>query len=305
MKLFLFLRIFVYLLYSDHHNICLPKFFMDLHFVKYSSHGNDFIVVDNRNKIFAPDRKNLIQNLCRRRMSIGADGVILIGTDYPDFTADFFNPDGLPALMCGNGSRAAVHFARQLEIIENEAKFWIQGKEHRYKINSKGDIGVEIHLKSPNITKRNVNFKNNEYSGFVCDTGVPHYVFINLPFTKIEFREFAYYIRNLPEFSKDGINVDMVTIKDPGMLEITTFERGVEDLTLSCGTGAVAAVWTGISEAGINLPAQVQSAGGCIEVCKAGNPNSLWIWGSVSDVYSGVIKNIEKLEKLQELPLLP
>lgn len=278
---------------------------MDLHFVKYSSHGNDFIVVDNRNHIFDPDRKNLIRNLCRRRTSIGADGIILIGTDRPDFTADFFNPDGFPALMCGNGSRAAVHFASRLEIIENEGNFWVQGKEHKAKINKDGDIGVEIHLKSINITEKVVSYREKDYTGFVCDTGVPHYVFVNLPFSREEFREFAIYTRNLPEFSKDGINVDMVTVKNAGKMEITTFERGVEGLTLSCGTGAVAAVWVGISEAGVHLPVQVQSAGGCIEVCKAGDPNSLWIWGNVSRVYSGIVRDIERLEKLREILFLP
>ncbi|MCH7782419.1 diaminopimelate epimerase [candidate division KSB1 bacterium] len=278
---------------------------MDLHFVKYSSHGNDFIVVDNRNHIVEPDRKNLIRNLCGRRTSIGADGIILIGTDRDDFTADFFNPDGLPALMCGNGSRAAVHFARQLEIIGNEGVFWVQDKRHKAKIYNDGSIGVEIHLKSSNITEKVVSYREKDYTGFVCDTGVPHYVFINLPFCREEFREFAKYVRNLPEFSNDGINVDMVTVESAGKMVITTYERGVEGLTLSCGTGAVAAVWAGISEAGVKLPAHVQSAGGCIEVCKADDPNSLWIWGSVSHVYSGIVKDIERLEKVQELLLLP
>lgn len=277
---------------------------MDLHFVKYSSHGNDFIVIDNRNHIIESDRKNLIRNLCGRRTSIGADGIILIGTDRDDFTADFFNPDGLPALMCGNGSRAAVHFARQLEIIGDEGEFWVQGKRHKAKIYDEESIGVEIHLKSSNITEKVVSYGEKDYTGFICDTGVPHYVFINLPFCREDFREFALYVRNLPEFSKDGINVDMVTVKSACKMEITTFERGVEDLTLSCGTGAVAAVWAGISEAGVTLPAHVQSAGGCIEVCKADDPNSLWIWGGVSPVYSGIVKDIERLGKLQELLLL-
>jgi len=277
---------------------------MDLHFIKYTSQGNDFIVIDNRNHIFDPDRKDLISNLCKRRISVGADGIILVGTDRPDFTAEFFNPDGLPALMCGNGSRAAVHFARQIEIIRNEGEFWVLGKMHKAMINKDELIGVEIHLISPNITKKIVSYREKNFTGFVCDTGVPHFVFMDLPFSRDEFREFALFIRKLQEFSNDGINVNMVALKNTGKMEITTFERGVEDLTLSCGTGAVAAVWTGISEEIVSLPVQVRSAGGCIEVCKANDPNSLWIWGNVSQAYSGIVKNIEKLESLQELSLL-
>ena len=93
--------------------------------------------------------------------------------------------------MCGNGSRAAVHFANRLEIIENEGKFWVQGKGHKAKINKEREIGVEIHLRSPKISEKVVSFREKDYTGFVCDTGVPHYVFLNLPFSREEFRDLA------------------------------------------------------------------------------------------------------------------
>ena len=264
---------------------------MTLQFDKYSAHGNDFIVIDNRNHTIKSN-KELFHKLCQRRTSIGADGIILIDTDRPDFTAHFFNADGLPALMCGNGARAAVDFARRLGIITTKARFRVKGNVHEAEILNSSSIGVEIHNESPNIAKHRLMFHGKEYEGFFCDTGVPHLVFINADITVENTLEFARMVRNAPQFSPEGVNVNFIHISDKHNVSIKTYEKGVEDFTLSCGTGAVAAVCVGRNEAGFHLPVKVRSEGGTLRVTGGNNPNSLWIWGTVEKVYSGFIENI-------------
>lgn len=265
---------------------------MTLQFDKYSAHGNDFIVIDNRKRTIQNNNNKLFHNLCQRRTSIGADGVILIDTDKADFTAHFFNADGLPALMCGNGARATVDYARRMGFITTKALFWVNGNVHNAKIRNNSSIGVEIHHKSLNITKHRLMFQGNVYDGFLCDSGVPHLVFINANIKVENTLEFARTIRNAPEFAPEGVNVNFVHILNEHNISIKTYEKGVEDFTLSCGTGAVAAVCIGRNEAGLHLPVNVHSEGGTLQVTGGNNPNSLWIWGAVEKVYSGVIENM-------------
>lgn len=265
---------------------------MTLQFDKYSAHGNDFIVIDNRNHTIQNNNNKLFHTLCQRHTSIGADGVILIDTDKPDFSAHFFNADGLPALMCGNGARAAVDYARRLGIITTKGRFWVNGNVHDAEIRNNSSIGVEIHHKSLNITKHQLMFQGNEYDGFFCDTGVPHLVFINANITVEQILDFARMVRNAPEFAPVGVNVNFVHISDAHNISIKTYEKGVEDFTLSCGTGAAAAVCVGRNEALIHLPVNVHSEGGTLRVTEGNNPNSLWIWGTVEKVYSGIIDKL-------------
>lgn len=268
---------------------------MQMNFTKYSADGNDFIVFDNRDGLISPGNDALIRSLCSRRTSIGADGVILIDTDREDFSASFFNSDGLPASMCGNGARVAVHFAHDLGIVTNELRFWVNDTIHQAVINDNDIIGVEIFLNSHGISKKTVSYQDKTLEGYYCDTGVPHIVFLNSTIIESEYAEFARFVRNLPDYREHGVNVDIVETLGANDIRITTYERGVEDFTLSCGTGAVAAAWVGVEYGLVKLPLVVRSKGGSIEIRKEENPNSLWIWGSVVAVYSGEIMDVQKL----------
>jgi diaminopimelate epimerase len=202
-----------------------------LKFSKYQGTGNDFIMIDNRNSIFNKKDFQFIHALCDRKFGIGADGLILI-EDHPqyDFEMIYINPDGSQSL-CGNGSRCAVMFASELGIISNETTFLtIEGPLYAC-IKEK-----MIHLKMPDVD----GIKYTEHNDMFINTGSPHYVrFVkNVQHTDVNFT--GRTIRNSKEFQPEGTNVNFVQVEDSQQIFVRTFERGVENETLSCGTGVTA-----------------------------------------------------------------
>ena len=266
---------------------------MKLEFEKYSAHGNDFIVIDNRVHHLLLDEVKLFQKLCKRRTSVGADGVILIDTDEPDFRAHFYNSDGNAMLMCGNGARIAVDFARHLGIITTQGTFRVRGKKHKGRIDG-SLIGAELYTESRNITQHIIRYNDREYTGYVCDTGVPHYIIIAEDDTPNPTIELARKIRYNPEFNPDGVNVSWVQVIDQHTILIRTYERGVEDFTLSCGTAAAAVAFIGMQQAWLDFPVFVRSLGGTLRVDSGDSPDSIWIWGTVDHIYTGTIADINR-----------
>lgn len=228
---------------------------MQLSFYKYQGNGNDFVIIDDRENILVGCTGNLARRLCHRRWGIGADGLVVIQahTAY-DFAMTYHNADGSQSL-CGNGSRCAVYLAQQLGIIDRKAHFLTTDGPHRAHI--KGHL---VYLQLHNVSS--IQFLHN---GYLLDTGSPHYVqwvedCINLDvFTK--GRE----IRNSPPFQKNGVNVNFVQLRKDNSLYVRTYERGVEDETLSCGTGAVAAALAATTR-GYMSPVTVSSPGGVLRV---------------------------------------
>ncbi|WP_129715120.1 diaminopimelate epimerase [Pedobacter sp. SYP-B3415] len=203
-----------------------------LNFYKYQGAGNDFILVDNRNAAFNSDDYEAVSRLCDRRFGIGGDGLMLLQnhTDY-DFEMLYYNADGKPGSMCGNGGRCIVAFAKHLRLIDLETNFLAVDGPHYAKISSEGDW-VELQMVD-------VNLLNRDGEAWVLNTGSPHYV---LPVTGLEaydvFSE-GRAIRNNDTYRTDGINVNFV--EDLGdHLFVRTFERGVEAETFACGTGVTA-----------------------------------------------------------------
>ena len=262
---------------------------MKLQFDKYSVHGNDFLVFDNRESQISTQACCLFKKICARRTSVGADGVILISTEKPDFCVRFYNPDGNPALMCGNGSRAAVDFARKRKIIEHEAEFSVNNVAHRVKFGENQSIGIELHVEDIACKSYAFNYENRKYTGYLCDSGVPHIVFLDLDISDDAFLPFAQHIRCAPQWSPQGVNVNSVRLIDKNTITIKTYERGVEDFTLSCGTGAVASACVVEQEQAMLKPIKVRSEEGTLLITGSDNAHSLWLWGSVTKVYSGII----------------
>ncbi len=202
---------------------------MIIEFYKYQGTGNDFIVIDDREKIFNVQDQGLVAALCERRMGIGADGLILLREhDEFDFKMIYFNSDGQQSSMCGNGGRCIVAFAQMLEIISNETNFMAIDGVHQGKITTDGVL----------LKMNDVNKIESMYGGLVLDTGSPHYIQMVDKLDGINVLKEGRKIRNLDLFKKEGINVNFVLSSSD--LEIRTYERGVEDETLSCGTGVVA-----------------------------------------------------------------
>jgi len=230
-------------------------------FYKYEGTGNDFIIIDNRErprppkgatKVKAPsgvwgklDPKNykLWKKLCDRRFGIGADGLMLLQNKKGyDFEMYYVNADGKPTSMCGNGGRCITHFAKSIGAIKgNKVRFLSIDGPHEATIN--GDI-VKLKMKDVDEVKVETEVKklgNGKDSAehYIVDTGSPHYVSFVKDVMKTDVYEEGKSIRNSVAFKKEGINVNFVQFSKTPVLR--TYERGVEDETLSCGTGTVAA----------------------------------------------------------------
>ena len=199
-------------------------------FYKYHGTGNDFIMVDDRIQTFDGNNQDLIKGFCHRRFGIGADGLILLrNLKGFDFEMVYFNADGRPSSMCGNGGRCIVQFAHDLGIIQNEAKFMAIDGLHTATIEN--DL---VSLKMCDVN--NIEYNSGDY---ILDTGSPHYVKYQKNLGQLDVVTEARKIRNNKRFIEKGINVNYIELIE-NTLHVRTYERGVEDETLSCGTGVTA-----------------------------------------------------------------
>ena len=211
-------------------------------FFKMSGSGNDFIIVDNRETVVKDtDLPSFINRICRRKMSVGADGFILIeSSDKADFKWRFFNSDGSNAEMCGNGARCAARFAYVNGIAGENLSF-----ETEAGIVSGQVIGDQAKVKMPDPVELrmdyNIELKNGLVTVCSVNTGVPHVVVMKDTIEDIDVFELGREIRYHEAFSPAGTNVNFICQQKQGQVAIRTYERGVENETLACGTGSIAA----------------------------------------------------------------
>jgi diaminopimelate epimerase len=200
-------------------------------FSKYQGAGNDFIIIDNRDEKITLTAKQ-IESLCDRRFGIGADGLMFLehAKDH-DFKMVYFNSDGNESTMCGNGGRCLIKFAQQVGVISNSCHFVAIDGDHDGQILSNG----LVELKMTNTALPTV--KDNEQ---FLDTGSPHVVVLKEDISKMDLVEEARKIRYGDFFKDEGTNVNFIQLKSDH-IAIRTYERGVEDETLACGTGVTAA----------------------------------------------------------------
>ncbi len=253
---------------------------MNLEFCKYQGTGNDFIMMDNRLQFFPKENVNLIKEMCSLKFGIGADGLILLENDYEcDFKMTYYNADGYESTMCGNGGRCIMAFAKEHHLIKNNATFRAIDGIHFGHISGKI---VSISMKeSPYLNKLSED-------AYILDTGSPHYVkIITAPFPS-NFVEQARAIRNNSTYIKDGINVNFVVFEDKNKLRIRTYERGVENETFSCGTGAVASAIVARSLYEVN-EVKLDTLGGYLDVFFDAS-KGVFLKGLVNRVFSGVYK---------------
>lgn len=205
---------------------------IDVPFFKYQGAGNDFIVIDNRNGIFpASTTTAQINRLCDRHFGIGADGLILLEScEGYDFKMVYYNADGRLSTMCGNGGRCIAAFAHYLGIFDKECRFLAVDGPHKAVIAAPD--WVELKMRPVSKIEKHAGY-------YFIDTGSPHYVSFVNDIKEIEIVAQGRKIRNSPPFAKEGVNVNFVQLLPEG-IEVATYERGVEDETLSCGTGVTA-----------------------------------------------------------------
>lgn len=246
---------------------------------KYQGTGNDFVMLDNRDLQF-PKNKELIKKLCNRHFGIGADGLILLENDEnTDFRMKYYNSDGNESSMCGNGGRCIVSFANFLGIFEEKTIFNAIDGLHEAKIKN----GI-IKLKMRDVEKL---YKDNQ--NFVLDTGSPHFVKYVEMLKNYNVYKSGNEIRNSETYKEKGINVNFVEVISDSEIFVRTYERGVEDETLSCGTGAVAAALTFMKRNNVDS-VRIKVLGGDLKVYAEQDGESfrnIWLEGSAEQVFEG------------------
>ena len=253
---------------------------MIVEFYKYQGTGNDFIIIDDRENAFDVHNQGLIAALCERRMGIGADGLILLRDHNKlDFEMIYFNSDGKESSMCGNGGRCIIAFAQMLDIITDETSFMAIDGTHKGRITKD-----DVYLQMQDVTKI-----EKVGDGIVMDTGSPHYIEMVDSLESLDVNKEGRRIRNLALFKQEGINVNFVLDSDE--IEVRTYERGVEEETLSCGTGVVAtAIAMHYTHCIEESTVDVKTRGGFLGVVfERFNEiyRNIWLSGDASMVYAG------------------
>lgn len=259
-------------------------------FYKYHGAGNDFILMDARNGTFRPESKQ-IAFLCDRHFGIGADGLILLthAAGY-DFGMRYYNSDGKESTMCGNGGRCITAFAHHLNIlVSKQALFSAIDGPHEAVILDEKENDMMVRLKMKDVDR----IENHDDYVFL-NTGSPHYVRVVSNLDDLDIRSEGYQIRHSESFSPGGTNVNFIEYQG-NTIKIRTYERGVEDETLACGTGVTAAslVAAAARPELFLSPVTVNAVGGQLKVYfirDGAGFHNIWLEGPARKVFEGIIE---------------
>ena len=256
---------------------------MSISFFKYQSTGNDFVLIDNREGKFPADNNTLIHKICDRKFGVGADGLILLETsEIADFTMQYYNADGSLGSFCGNGSRAVVSFAQSLGIIDDSARFEAYDGLHEAII---ADTHIQIKMADVQNGRQLLN-------GTFIDTGSPHYIEFVENLDDMDVVQQGRAVRNSTIFSPNGSNINYVEKVGQGKIRVRTYERGVENETLSCGTGVTASA-IAAAGAGLGNNIAISTLGGDLKVWFEHNDtgyHNIWLEGPTEKVFSGELQ---------------
>jgi len=258
-------------------------------FAKFCASGNDFIVIDNRRHIIPRPESKFAKRISQRKFSIGADGVLLLDKVNGRFRMRIFNPDGSEPEMCGNGARAFARFIYELGIARKNIIFQTKAGEIRASVSKKS---VKIGMTPPEEIQLNipVRIKGHTYTGHFINTGVPHLVVIVKDLKKFSVKEIGRKMRFHKRFMPRGTNVDFISVRN-GKIFLRTYERGVEDETLACGTGAVAsALISNLIGRIKKIPVKVMVKGGELKIYFKKNMKDVYLEGDARLICEGDIK---------------
>lgn len=267
-----------------------------LRFTKAVATGNDFIIVDNRNANMTQRLSILARKICDRKRYVGGDGLLIVeDSEKADFKMRIFNPDGSEAEMCGNGSRCIALYALTKGIAK--AKMDIETVAGVVEAAVKGDA-VKTRLPDPKDIKWNFCLMIHKcpYKVSFVNSSVPHVVHFVDDLEKVDVKDLGSHMRSHKEFAPGGTNADFVKIAGRNRIKIRTYERGVEDETLACGTGAVASAIITAEAERMAPPITVETRGGekltvYFDMVE-GDFRNVYLEGRAKLVYEGVIKNV-------------
>lgn len=229
---------------------------IQIHFYKYQGAGNDFIIIDNRAQKIALNTEQ-IARLCDRKFGIGADGLMLLEEEHPyDFRMVYYNSDGNESSMCGNGGRCIVAFARKLSLVNESTHFIAIDGEHKALLHSDTYVTLDMN---------DVTEIRDFGTHCILNTGSPHYVLWRDHIEDIDVFTEGRAIRNMQEFMPKGINVNFAKAEG-NHIQVRTYERGVENETLSCGTGVTACAIAASGTASGSFSYDISTPGGQLQV---------------------------------------
>lgn len=264
-------------------------------FYKYHGTGNDFVMIDDRAEAFDVTDQARIAHLCHRRFGIGADGLILLrNREGYDFEMVYFNADGRPSSMCGNGGRCTVAFAKFLGVIGTETTFLAVDGPHEARVEPDGIV----RLKMQDVAPAQPAPVHDDLGDVYLHTGSPHHVrFLDASegpaLAELDVFGLGQEIRTDQAYDPAGTNVNFVEApSQPGQpWAVRTYERGVENETYSCGTG-VTAVALAASALGATSPVLLSTPGGLLEVAfeqQADGFKNVWLSGPAVQVFRGEV----------------
>jgi diaminopimelate epimerase len=257
---------------------------MRIEFSKYHGTGNDFVILDNSDGRYSGLTKEQVAFICNRHFGIGADGLMMLQLkDGYDFEMIYFNSDGAEGSMCGNGGRCLVAFAKELKLIKNKAHFIATDGPHDATIDDRN----HVELKMKDVASIEIYHDHS-----ILNTGSPHYIKWVKTTNDVDVFHDGRAIRYNEKFGNVGINVNFVAVH-PNAVDVRTYERGVEDETLSCGTGVTASAIAAFAEATEPQNVTVKTPGGILSVKFKPTGNSkfedVWLCAPATFVFEGCI----------------
>lgn len=258
-----------------------------MEFYKYQGAGNDFVIFDNRSGFFPKENCELIKRICDRRFGVGADGLMLLEkAEGFDFRMVYFNADGFPGSMCGNGGRCLVSFAHTRGLFDRETNFQANGA--RYTASMEND--------KVSLNMLDVEHLEASEGHVFLDTGSPHHVQFENDLEDLDVFSMGRRIRYGDPYNEEGANVNFVEQVEDSKFKVRTYERGVENETLSCGTGvtavALASHYLGKTK---SEKVKIQTRGGDLEVDFTyvnGRFSNIVLTGPATFVFKGKIEII-------------
>jgi diaminopimelate epimerase len=282
--------LWIYSNYSHtYQNTRKPYLCKMIQFYKYHGAGNDFIIFNclNDSLDFTEDH---IAYICDRHTGIGADGVMfLLKSEEYDFEMKYYNSDGKEGTMCGNGGRCMISFAYDMGIIKDEYRFIAVDGKHYGKI-----LEINAKEKTVELQMTDVNMVNEQNGKYVIDTGSPHYLDFRENIENLDVYQEGRSIRYSEQFEEEGINVNFIESRE-NKLYVRTYERGVENETLACGTGVTAAaIAMSLKQKGKYSQYDIQTLGGDLHVrFQSSGKNrftNIFLTGPATYVFTGALE---------------
>ena len=257
---------------------------MLLSFTKCHANGNDFIFIHSKNFSAKYRNKKIIKRLCDRQIGIGADGLFIV---YPsniyDFSLDYYNADGSWETLCANGSRCAVLLMNKLENKNKHVVFKAGDGVHCAQILKNGTVSMQ--MLEPKYCSDKLHVSG--FSGYFINSGARHFVVEAQTLDDNFILEAAKKIRYSSKFSPKGINVNFYTIVNRGLVNIKTYEKGVEKVMHSCASGSTAVIFHLAKNKLIDSPVITASSGGKLKICFSNKINEFSVIGPSEILYDG------------------